>query len=684
MTVTAAQTATRTRPRFADATAVLADKLPGYRSRTGQTAMAEAVEALIADWADARTDDEDDEDGPMPPALMVNAPCGTGKSLAFLIPAAQSGMRVVVATATIALQTQLIDKDLPFLAEHMPDFPSYAILKGRSNYVCLAKLDEDPQIEGLAALKAELAADGATGDRESLTMQISAEDWRAVSATSDECPGASECPLFGEICFTEKAKAVAADARIVITNDAYLGSDMAMREATDGYVSLLGEVDLLIVDEADALDNALRSSLTKQLTLRGLLNLAASAQHLARACGKAEDRGEDLGESVALIQAAHGLGAVLPKIADPDKPAEPPAGTKLLLTWFAGHVDQIKDLVAALQQLSARIRRIEADGPKETVRKKLLKAQADNACAALKAALRAEDDQMVRFNSWTTYSKAAELFWTIEFCPVDISGLCRDQLWSRQATVLTSATLTTAKGDFGYFVRTTGLEHATALDVESPFDFATQALLFTPGPGVPAPGEYNAWVAYVATATQAMVSAAGGGALLLYTSRKAMTDVHQLIAPRLRAAGLTVLIQDGKTSNAELARIFREDENSVLFGVKSFFVGLDVPGNALRLVVMDKLPFAVPTDYVYEARALAEEKAGRRPFYSLSVPMMTLDLTQGFGRLIRRDTDRGVVAILDSRLATKYDAYGRQIITGLPDCPATVDLADVAAFFQAA
>lgn len=666
------------KPSFATATSAFAAAMPGYEQRPQQTLMAEAIEALFAAG--------DPEDG-MPGALAVQAGTGVGKSYGFLIPAAQSGKRTVIATKTIALQGQLIDKDLPRLAELMPDFPKFAILKGRANYACLAKIGENPEIEALAELKAELALPDAIGDRDSISVKISTEDWREVSATSAECPGASQCPLAAE-CFAQKAIAYASDAKIVVVNDAILGVDMMLKEASEGSASIIGDYELLVIDEADGLDGALRSTLTKQLTLRGLQTLAGSAQGFIQSHAKGRDRDKDTPEAVALLQAVSALTRILPRTANPDKPRDAaPEGAELPLAWFAENSDAIMTLIAALDNLSIRLRQVATEGPKESIRKRLLRAQAANSSDALRAAIRAEDDEMVRFNTWFKHPKSPDLFWTMEFCPVDISGICRDLLWANQKTVLCSATLTTAPGDFRFFTRTLGLEHAATLDVGTPFDYSTQAVLYTPPPrtetnpsGCPEPGEGQAWQSWIAAATYEMITSAGGGALLLYTSRKAMNAVYEMIAPRLRKDGLTVLIQDGQTSNAELARTFREDTDSVLFGLKSFFVGLDVPGNALRLVVIDKLPFPVPADYVIKARQAAEEKAGRNPFTSLFLPLMTMDLVQAFGRGVRSHTDRCAVAIMDCRLTSKR--YGSKIVAGLPDCPAVADLADVDKFFQ--
>jgi len=663
---------------FAEATAVLRTALPGYEERPQQVALAEAIEQIMsADW--------DDDSEKLPPALAGQAGCGTGKSYALAIPAALCGRRVVIATGTIALQRQIIDKDLPFLEEHLPDFPKFALLMGRGNYLCAAKLAEPGlDLPQLTVLQEAMADGDNEGTRDSIDVEITGEQWRQVSSTGTECPGAKSCP-FSDGCKAEKAKKVAAEAKIVVTNYAMLGLDMVLREKADTTAGpMLGDYAALFCDEADSMDHAIRNALAAKLTHRGLMMLASGAESFVKAHGQMD--GEQLKAAVAVNQAVWGLAQVLPKTVDEDKPNADPEGGKLRLAWFGDNAEPVMALINALKSLSAELARVPDDGfgPKEKNRKRMLVTQADNAVEALQDAILAEDGEMARFVAWNRAKSASgrgEDFFTVEFHPVLIADRLRESLWSRQRTVAVSATLTTAPGDFGYFTRTLGLEHAKTIDVGTPFDYATQALLFVPDPSVAAPPQREAWMAYSITKSYELVKLSGGGALLLYTSRKAMMEAHAMLAPRFEKMGLTVLVQDGNVPNGELAARFRDDVNSVLFGLKSFFVGLDVQGESLRLVVIDKLPFPVPTEPIFEARSEAERAAGRHPFSSLSIPMMTLDLTQAFGRLIRKRQDKGVVAILDSRLSSK--GYGKQIIDGLPGCPVEVEEDKVEAFFEA-
>jgi ATP-dependent DNA helicase DinG len=678
---------------FADASAILRRALPDYEERPQQAALAGAIEKiLVADWNGEDPDDDDlAADIDLPPTLAGQAGCGTGKSFALAIPAALSGKKVVFATGTIALQRQVVDKDLPFLEEHLPDFPQYALLMGRGNYLCAAKLAEGPDIPQLTELQTAQADEDNEGTRDSIEVEITGEQWSKVSMTGTECPGAKQCP-FASDCKAEKAKAHAADpkTRIIVTNYAMLGLDMILAEQADSAAGpMLGTYQILICDEADKIDSAMRNVLATKLTQRGLMYLASGAETFVKMFGDTDE--DQLKEAVALTKAADALAAVLPRRTVKDKPDAEPEGEALELLWFADHSDQVTRLIAALKAVESVVYRVGEDNldPKDKIRKRMLVNQARNAAHALENAIMAEDDEMARFNTWTTakgvkHGERGETLFTVEFHPVVIADRLREGLWRKQRTILASATLTTAPGDFGFFTRTLGLEHAQTMDVGTPFDYQRQALMFIPDPSVPAPLQATraAWLGYAIPKTLELVEMAGGGALLLYTSRAAMMEAHAILAPRLERMGLTVLVQDGNTPNGELARRFREDVDSVLFGLESFFVGLDVRGRALRVVVIDKLPFPVHTEPVHAARERAEIKAGRNPFQSLSIPIMTLKLTQGIGRLIRSTQDYGVVAILDSRLSSK--GYGKQILDGLPNCPVEVEEHKVAEFLQAA
>jgi ATP-dependent DNA helicase DinG len=325
------------------------------------------------------------------------------------------------------------------------------------------------------------------------------------------------------------------------------------------------------------------------------------------------------------------------------------------------------------------------DRENQETRRKMLWTRAHNITSTLETMISAPDHEQVRWVE--TYEVRGDKRWRMKTSPVDVAPFLKKWVWDEVETaVLMSATLTSGKKrdgskDFVYIQRALGLWEADTVDVGTPFDFGKQALMFVPAPEMPNPkSNFGGWMSYSMATTMEMVDAAGGGALLLFTSTRAMKESYETLGEMLRGKGYTVLMQGEDHTNKELARIFKEDKHSILFALKTFFVGVDVPGDACRLVIIDKLPFPVPTDPVFAARSLKEENEGRSSFNSLAIPMMILTLEQGLGRLIRSKTDRGVVAVMDSRLSGT--PYGRRIVSALPEFPVTTKLADVRQFFR--
>jgi len=355
--------------------------------------------------------------------------------------------------------------------------------------------------------------------------------------------------------------------------------------------------------------------------------------------------------------------------------------------WFVEHStlfetlnDLLKNLYLDLSGITIR-----HDTDRQQGKLKQLQTRTANLMSTLEELLLSEDHERVR---WVEGYKVRENeYWRLKIAPVEVGPFLRRNLWDVTTCIIMSATLSAGKDhhghkDFSYIKRTLGLYDADTVDVGTPFDFTHQGMMFVPAQNVPNPKQYAAWAGYAVQTTLNLIDASKGGALLLYTSRKAMEAAHEDLQDRLEDRGLTVLMQGDGRTNKKLAQIFKEDEHSVLFALKSFFVGVDVPGNACRLVVVDKMPFPVPSDPIFKARALLEERSGRKPFATLSIPMMTLSLEQAVGRLIRTKDDAGIVAILDSRLSST--PYGRGIITALPDFPVTTELADVQRFYSGA
>lgn len=642
----------------------LARTLPGYEPRKPQQVLAHAIQAAMAEGEH----------------LLAEAGCGTGKSIGGTVPmilaAKAAGTRVVIATATKALQEQYANKDMPFLAEESGIPFTWALVKGRSNYVCQAKLNgDDMERHPVAqAIKLELELDPEhSGDREHFTeTEIDDLSWARLSSSSNECPGKSECP-FGAVCFAEKVKERGSQVDVVVTNQAMLMTDVAIREKTrdrdQGPVAMLGDYGMVLFDEGHELPEYAMNALGKDISGTGMALTVRDAVSFAAL------HGTDLTHrSDTMVLLSHELNDLL----------LPLGGEAVTLSWFAENFEpfaQVMDLFKSLR-LDLQGLEIRDGADKENARRKILLTRLANGLATLEEMLMSEDADRVRWIE--KYEVRGEERWRIKVAPVQVGPWLRENLWPYATCVIMSATLSSGRKndgsrDFGYIERTLGLWGAKTVDVGTPFDFGQQALMYIPGKDVPNPKDRMAWMARTMADTLKLIDASKGGALLLFTSRSAMKESYAALAESLENRGLTTLMQGDGRTNKELAKIFKEDEHSVLFALKSFFVGVDVPGEACRLVIIDKMPFPVPSDPVFAARCLAEERAGRRPFSTLSIPMMTLTLEQGVGRLIRTKSDRGMVAIMDSRLSST--PYGRSIVNALPDFPVTTNIADARDFY---
>jgi ATP-dependent DNA helicase DinG len=639
---------------FAQAERVLAARLPGYESRPQQQALATFVEKSLATGTHG----------------LAEAGCGTGKSLGALIPAILSGKRTVVATATIALQEQYANKDLPFLQEKLGVPFTWALLKGRSNYFCEAKAASPStkvNMAQLAAMRAELDANPEhTGDREHFNTAITKQEFSELASSGLECPGKGECP-FSANCFAEKAKAKASVAKVVITNTAMLMTDLKVREVTEDRASMLGEYEALIIDEAHELEEVATSQLEETFRPASVAKLVKEVENfVAMQSGSAKSASR-------VLSAMDDVTGSLPTPKDGQK-------VRLGLSFFLEHQDAYVDMVEALREMLADVMAVTIirDDKKANARRGILTSRITNQIRRYQTLLTAEESELVRWVEVEQQTRGTVK--VMHSAPIDVAPFLTEWLWSRTTSVLMSATMSVG-GDFSFIQDRLGLGGAPAMNVGSPFDFNKQSLLFVPDPKVPSPKNMGAWMTYSNATIMELIDAAKGGALLLFTSRSAMNSAYQDLSQRLGEKGFTALCQGLNGTNKELAQTFKSDTHSVLFALKSFFTGVDIPGDACRLVVINKLPFPVPSEPVFQARADEVKKSGRSDFKELSIPMMTLPLVQGFGRLIRTKTDRGVVAILDSRMTST--GYGRQILNSLPDCAATTNLDDVRDFFSA-
>lgn len=639
---------------FAEAEQALMDSLPGYEQRPQQQALAAFVEQTLAAGGHG----------------LAEAGCGVGKSLGSMIPAILSGKRTVVVTATLALMSQYVNKDVPFLAKHLGVPFTWALLKGRSNYFCEAKAltpSKYADLDKLDAIRAELDANPEhSGDLEDFTTSVTKSEFSEMSSTSQECPGKADCP-FGNVCYAEKAKAKAKVAQVVITNTAMMMTDLKVRQLTEGKASMLGEFDALIIDEAHELEEIATSQLTEDFKPGTITKLVKEAENFVNT-----QSGVVKG-AAGVLDALNAITKVLPVDKVGDK-------NRLGLTFFLDRADIFVAMIEALRVLRDDVMNVTIvrDDEKANVRRGNLVTRVTNQVYRYEALVTAEETDLVR---WVEAEKdhKGNMIKVLHTAPINVGPFLSEFLWSRGPAVLVSATLS-VNGNFDFIKARLGLSGATELTAGTPFDYANQAMLFVPDAKMPSPKNVGAWMNYSNAATMELIDAAKGGALLLFTSRTAMRTAYNDLAHRLADKGFTVLAQDITSSNKkELAATFKSDTHSVLFAMKSFFTGVDIPGDALRLVIINKLPFQVPSDPIFQARSDEVTRGGGSSFGQLAIPQMTLTLTQGFGRLIRTATDRGVVAILDSRLTST--GYGRGIIGALPDCAATTDLDDVRAFY---
>jgi ATP-dependent DNA helicase DinG len=595
----------------------LSRALPGFEPRPEQAALAEAVERALAGGAH----------------LVAEAGTGTGKSLAYLIPALESGQRVIVATATKALQEQLLLNDVPTAAAALGRQVRVAVLKGRQNYLCRKQLTGFvPSLLGPSFEELQPWIDATeTGDRAELLVEPSDAVWAELAVGSDRCAG-RRCP-FVSSCFAEAARARAAEAELVIANHALYFADLA---AGGG---VLPEHDAVVFDEAHRLEESAATWLGGRVSRAGLRRLALDVERACREAaepvpGRALDRVERAGDRM--------LRAVAPpsgrrRLRQP--PAEP---ALLVIDALAGLADELHGRGEDLDQLSRRTL--------------ALAAQAE-ACLepdALERVVWAEPD-------------------AVAWAPVDVSDALRERLWEEGPTaILVSATLTTGE-DATFVRRRLGLDHARELVVGSPYDFREQALLYVPH-AMPDP-RADGFTERVADEVVALLALSEGRALVLTSSYRALDALRERVRGRVP---YEVLVQ-GEAPRERLLERFRAEVDSVLLATATFWQGVDIPGESLSLLVIDKLPFSAPGDPLHEARCEAVEAAGGDWFRDFALPTAMLQLRQGFGRLIRGHGDRGVVAILDTRLRTR--AYGRAFLAALPHCPLVDDRAAVAAFF---
>ncbi len=626
------------RPTVEELLTAAVTAVPGGTARPGQQAMAAAVAQAV-------------ESGEH---LLVQAGTGTGKSLAYLVPALLVDGPVVVSTATLALQSQLVDHDLPRLADAAEPLlrrrPTFAVLKGRHHYACLARLEGTSEEEPEDALfetggggrtkwlgeagrlgkqiqrLREWALESETGDRDELDPGVDDSAWRLASMPARECVGAARCPSGAE-CFAEASRARAREADIVVTNHSLLAVDMLAGR------HIVPPHKLLIVDEAHELADRVTSAAQAELSPDAVERAARRARPYLSP--EVHEALTEAGDALALGLTDAPPGRITAGLPGPLREA-------LTLLNAAGKraLDAIGD--------------IKADDP-DPVRKQQAKAVLGELTETARRLL-AEADFDVAWVEKDDRRRA------VVVAPLSVAGTLSEHLFADRTVVATSATLALG-GRFDAIARSLGMTEGDgtwqSLDVGSPFDYGRQGILYVAAK-VPRPTQSGLSDA-AAEELIALVQALGGRTLGLFSSRRAAERAAEVLRAK---TDLTVLLQ-GEEALPLLVRRFREDRASCLMGVMSLWQGVDVPGDACQLVVIDRLPFPRPDEPLAAARAAAVDSAGGSGFAAVSVPVAAVRLAQGVGRLIRSAADKGVVAVLDSRLETAR-GYGGYLRASLP------------------
>ena len=626
----------------------LAGAIPAFAPRPGQQRLAEAVATAFESRA----------------SLLAEAGTGTGKTYAYLVPALLSGMKTIVSTGTRALPDQLYHRDLPRVRDALGVGLKTALLKGRANYLCLYRMEQAKGEAGfgdreqVSQFQRIVAWSGRTRMGDMAELEGLPEDsplLPMVTSTTDNCLG-SECPFWNE-CFVVQARQRAQAADLVVVNHHLLLADLALKQ--EGFGEILPGAQAFVVDEAHQLPELAAQFFGEGLGARPLVELARDTMReckdVAGAMATVQPHAQRLEHATRALRAAMDalpVRATRERAMDSDAVADAFEALELSLTGLADAVAPLRETSPGFDACHARA--IEMAG-------RLARWSEQQG-----------QDQDVGDVLW--YELTARGF-RLQRTPLDVSGPLREHREkSRAAWVFTSATLAVA-GGFDHIATRLGLDDPETVLEPSPFDWNTQALCYMP-PGLPEPMSRGYTTALV-DAVRPVLEASGGRAFLLFASHRALREA----AAALRGAPWPLFVQ-GEMPRAQLLQRFRESGNGVLLGAASFREGVDVAGDALSVVVIDKLPFAAPDDPVFEARLQAVRRAGGNPFRDEQLPQAVIALKQGAGRLIRTETDRGVLVLCDPRLSGK--SYGRVFLESLPPFPSTRDVADVDDFFAEA
>lgn len=628
---------------------LLARALPEFEPRPGQRAMARAVAEIV-------------EEGGV---LLAEAGTGTGKTLAYLVPAILSRRRVLVSTGTKTLQEQILNKDLPELRASLGVPFTATCMKGRGNYLCLHRFDafrENPLSmafadPGLVDTLTSWARETETGDRAELDeLPDEVAMWPEIAATTENCVG-SDCPRFQD-CFITRMRQRAAESDVVIVNHHLLCADASVRQ--NAYGEVIPECHLAVIDEAHQLEDVATqyfgvaaSSYRVEDVLRDAERLLAAGgagdgQDLRLAVNRARDRGAAFFLQLGDLQVSRGASEERRRVTSQALATVHEAGARVIAS-----LDEVQGAITLLRN---------APEDKAAVAQRAGEVRDD-----LKFLLRAADPDFVYYLE----VRGRGVF--LRAAPIDVSTIVRDLLLDRmQATVLASATLSVA-GSFEYIRKRLGIREADEIRLPSEFDYAEQALLYLP-PRMPDPRS-PAFADAVAREVSEILERSEGRAFVLFTSYAMLRHVERQLADTL---DYPLLVQGTAPRSALLTR-FRSLGNAVLLATSSFWQGVDVVGEALSCVIIDKLPFASPGDPITAARIDAINARGENAFSDYQLPLAILTLQQGLGRLIRHRRDRGVLAVLDPRLRTK--GYGTRFLEAMPPAPVTSRVDDIARFF---
>lgn len=619
---------------------------PNYEFRPGQLEMAEAVEAALADGR----------------RLIVEAGTGTGKTLAYLVPAILSGGRVVISTGTKNLQEQVFYKDIPFLQERISTPLRVCYMKGRSNYACRQKIydaEKEPALDGLEEVAdfqiiREWEKTTETGDRAEIRkLPEDSQAWRKLDARRDRCSG-KKCPQF-ERCFLTLMRQRAAESDIIVVNHHLFFADLAIRAGSDQAESVIPDYNAVVFDEAHEVEDIAAEYFGISVSNYQLEDLAVDTASVARQKGFWSPELDRILMSVT--DHAQQFFALFGE-------EEGRRGFSAQASLLERHGDRYEDLLRSLELLSTHLELIK-NSPEQ----------------AIPLVNRAHELAWV-IEKWMAATDRSLVYWVerrgrgrfLQATPIDVSSILEELLFEAvDSVILTSATLAVG-GTFDFVERRLGIRSARTLIVPSHFDYQSQALLYVPQ-HLPDPRDAK-FTAEAATEIIKLLNLSRGRAFVLFTSYQQMRQVYDRVS---FAIEYETLLQ-GTAPRSALLEEFKNTPNCVLFATSSFWQGVDVPGEQLSCVIIDKLPFASPGDPVVQARIARIRENGGEPFYEYQAPQAAIALKQGFGRLIRSRSDRGVLALLDHRITKQR--YGQLFFDSLPDYAFTTRITDVENFFK--